>query len=204
MMWNLLNPDQLALVREDRSRVTHAFAESLRFAPPAQMIMRQPSEDVEVSGGTIPAGATVVCLIAAANRDPRKYSDPDRFDITPPGPQLRDRVQRRRQPHRVPRSAGTSRRRDAGEGRGRDGDHQLLDAMDDIELLEPPPVVGVFARHPELEGALHARVLIHPARRSPRGRRAADPRRSARSRSPYPTCRPSPRVHPGGAGGAAS
>lgn len=79
---NLLqHPDQLEAVRRDRSLIPRAFAETLRYSPPVHMIMRQPSEDVTVSGGTIPAGSTVTCLIGAANRDPARYSDPDRFDI---------------------------------------------------------------------------------------------------------------------------
>ncbi|AUA08492.1 Pulcherriminic acid synthase [Streptomyces malaysiensis subsp. malaysiensis] len=45
------------------------------------MIFRQLREDVEVSGGTIPAGATVTCLIGAANRDESRYADPDTFNI---------------------------------------------------------------------------------------------------------------------------
>jgi pulcherriminic acid synthase len=45
------------------------------------MIMRQPAEDVTVSGGTIPAGSTVTALIGAANRDEHRYREPDRFDI---------------------------------------------------------------------------------------------------------------------------
>ncbi|MEV6940292.1 cytochrome P450, partial [Streptomyces sp. NPDC051132] len=79
---NLLdNPDQLAAVRADRSLIPAAFAETLRYTPPVQMIMRQSATDVEVTGGTIPAGATVTCLIGAANRDERRFRDPDRFDI---------------------------------------------------------------------------------------------------------------------------
>jgi pulcherriminic acid synthase len=79
---NLLeNPDQLAAVREDRDLVPAAFAETLRYSPPVHMIMRQPSEDVEFSGGVVPAGSTVTCLIGAANRDPERYADPDRFTV---------------------------------------------------------------------------------------------------------------------------
>lgn len=79
---NLLqHPDQLEAVRRDRSLIPRAFAETLRYSPPVHMIMRQPSEDVTVSGGTIPAGSTVTCLIGAANRDPGRYSHPDRFDV---------------------------------------------------------------------------------------------------------------------------
>jgi cytochrome P450 len=75
------HPDQLAAVRADRGLVARAFAETLRYSPPVHMIMRQPAEDVTVSGGTIPAGSTVTCLIGAANRDPRRFTDPDAFDI---------------------------------------------------------------------------------------------------------------------------
>jgi pulcherriminic acid synthase len=79
---NLLrHPDQLEAVRRDRGLIAPAFAETLRYTPPVHMIMRQPSENVTVSGGTIPAGSTVTCLIGAANRDPARFADPGRFDI---------------------------------------------------------------------------------------------------------------------------
>ncbi|WP_329018147.1 cytochrome P450 [Streptomyces sp. NBC_01601] len=77
----LAHPDQLAAVRADHSLIPRAFAETLRFTPPVHMIMRQSATEVELSGGTIPAGVTVTCLIGAANRDENRYRDPDRFDI---------------------------------------------------------------------------------------------------------------------------
>ncbi|MCI0383667.1 cytochrome P450 [Streptomyces sp. CNQ085] len=77
----LAHPEQFAAVREDRSLIDRAFAETLRYTPPVHMIMRQTARDVEVGGGTIPAGATVTCLIGAANRDPDHYKEPDSFDI---------------------------------------------------------------------------------------------------------------------------
>ncbi|MFD8591078.1 cytochrome P450 [Streptomyces sp. NPDC059637] len=77
----LAHPEQLAAVREDRSLIPRAFAETLRYAPPVHMIMRQPAEDVTLSGGTIPAGSTVTCLIGAANRDENRFADPDSFNI---------------------------------------------------------------------------------------------------------------------------
>lgn len=77
----LLHPDQLAAVREDRSLIDRAFAETLRYTPPVHMIMRQTAEEVTLSGGTVPAGATVTCLIGAANRDGDRFADPDTFDI---------------------------------------------------------------------------------------------------------------------------
>ena len=79
---NLLqHPDQLAAVRADRSLIGPALAETLRYSPPVHMIMRQPAADVTLSGGTIPAGSTVTCLIGAANRDGSRYAHPERFDI---------------------------------------------------------------------------------------------------------------------------
>jgi pulcherriminic acid synthase len=79
---NLLqHPDQLAAVYEDHALIDDAFAETLRHSPPVHMIMRQAKEDLELQGVTIPAGSTITCLLAAANRDPRKFADPDTFDI---------------------------------------------------------------------------------------------------------------------------
>ncbi len=77
----LAHPDQLAAVQADRGLIPAAFAETLRYSPPVHMIMRHSAEEVEVSGGTIPPGATVTCLIGAANRDASRYRDPERFDI---------------------------------------------------------------------------------------------------------------------------
>ena len=45
------------------------------------MVPRRTSAAVEVSGGWLPAEAEVMCFLGAANRDPRRYPDPDRFDI---------------------------------------------------------------------------------------------------------------------------
>ena len=82
-MWMRLleNPEQLRAVREDRSLIRTAFAEALRHTPAVLMIMREASEDVEFHGVTIPAGATVTLMLAAANRDPRKFSAPETFNI---------------------------------------------------------------------------------------------------------------------------
>ncbi|GGZ55426.1 cytochrome P450 [Streptomyces inusitatus] len=77
----LAHPEQLAAVREDRSLIDRAFAETLRYTPPVHMIMRQTAAEVTVSGGVIPAGSTVTCLIGSANRDGERYRDPDSFDI---------------------------------------------------------------------------------------------------------------------------
>ena len=79
---NLLqNPEQLAAVYEDHTLIDDAFAETLRHSPMVHMVMRQATEDLELQGVSIPAGATITCMLGAANRDPRKFADPDRFDI---------------------------------------------------------------------------------------------------------------------------
>lgn len=77
----LAHPDQLAAVQQDRTLIDRAFAETLRFTPPVHMIMRQTAKDVTLSGGTVPAGATVTCLIGSANRDESRYADADSFNI---------------------------------------------------------------------------------------------------------------------------
>lgn len=77
----LAHPEQLAAVRADRSLIDRAFAETLRCTPPVHMIMRQTAREVVLSGGTVPAGATVTCLIGSANRDGDRYTDPDTFNI---------------------------------------------------------------------------------------------------------------------------
>ncbi|NLU68339.1 cytochrome P450 [Streptomyces sp. HNM0574] len=80
----LEHPAQLAAVREDRTLIGPALAETLRRTPPVQMIMREAAADVTLSGGTVPAGSTVNCLIGAANRDPERFTDPDVFDLHRP------------------------------------------------------------------------------------------------------------------------
>lgn len=63
--------------------------EILRFDPPLHLFTRYALEDVEVFGHRFRTGDTVGCLLAAANRDPARFPDPDRFDpARPPGPQL--------------------------------------------------------------------------------------------------------------------
>ena len=55
--------------------------EVLRYDSPVQVVYRQATQDVELAGGKVPAGATVLVLLGAANRDERKFPDPDRFEV---------------------------------------------------------------------------------------------------------------------------
>src|SRR5690606_14317832 len=57
-----------------------AVEECLRFDPPFQSLARRAAEDVEISGQLIRENDTVWCWIAAANRDPARFPDPERFD----------------------------------------------------------------------------------------------------------------------------
>jgi cytochrome P450 len=76
-----LFPEQYQLVRNDRSLVRAAFEESLRWDSPSRMAGRIAMRDVEIDGVTIPKGERCGLMFAAANRDPRKWQDPDRFDV---------------------------------------------------------------------------------------------------------------------------
>ena len=86
LLGNLLDrladrPEEWAALRSDPARVEAAIEESLRADSPAQMIMRRTREAVEMGGVTIPAGDLVMVYLAAANRDPAKWSDPANFEV---------------------------------------------------------------------------------------------------------------------------
>lgn len=80
----LANPEVLEEVRNDRSLIPQAIEEALRFEPPLLFVLRTAIEDVEVEDVTIPGGCAVGVSIAAANRDPARWADPDVFDIHRP------------------------------------------------------------------------------------------------------------------------
>ncbi len=81
MVGLLCNPDQLEAVNQDRSLMTAAVEESLRWETPLVGIGRTAIADEVVDGVEIPAGAAVNISLGCANRDPSKFEDPDRFDI---------------------------------------------------------------------------------------------------------------------------
>jgi hypothetical protein len=82
-------PQQAARVRADRSLVPTAIEESLRFLSPFAALGRATNRDVEIGGKAVPADQALMVWIAAANRDPRQFSDPDTFDVTRhPNPHL--------------------------------------------------------------------------------------------------------------------
>jgi cytochrome P450 len=78
----LLHPDQLELLLRDGDLASGVVDEVLRFEPPALWTSRYATEDIVVGSAVIPRGANVLFSSVAANRDPSRYSEPDRFDIT--------------------------------------------------------------------------------------------------------------------------
>lgn len=85
----LHHPEQLALLRDRPELIGSAVEELLRFEGPAKLSIRQATTDLELRGRTIEAGQRVLLLHAAANRDPARFPDPERLDITrQPNPHL--------------------------------------------------------------------------------------------------------------------
>lgn len=77
----LEHPGQLAELRADPDLVPDAVEELLRYLAVADIFYRYATEDLELGGETIPAGSTVVVSLLAANRDPRRFDDPDTLDV---------------------------------------------------------------------------------------------------------------------------
>jgi len=76
-----LFPEQYQALRRDPSLTRAAFEESLRWDSPSRMAGRIATRDIEIDGYVIPNGERCGLMFAAANRDPRKWTDPERFDL---------------------------------------------------------------------------------------------------------------------------
>ncbi len=72
---------QFDALYKDRSLFPQAFEEVVRWEPPVTVILRRVTRDTELAGVPLEAGADMALLIGAANRDERKYDDPDRYDM---------------------------------------------------------------------------------------------------------------------------
>lgn len=75
------NPDVQQLLRKDRSRIPNFIEETLRLESPVKGDFRLSRVPTAVGGVEMPAGTTVMVLQGAANRDPRRFDEPDRFDL---------------------------------------------------------------------------------------------------------------------------
>ena len=74
-------PDQRTEVIEDRQLIPNVIEETLRFEPTGHAVARYVTTDVEFHGQVVPAGSAISLLVASANRDERRWTDPKRFDI---------------------------------------------------------------------------------------------------------------------------
>jgi cytochrome P450 len=79
--WAWRSPDERAKPFADPGRIPDWVEETLRYDTSSQFIVRTATEDVPRHGGVIPAGGRVVLMLGSANRDPRVFSDPDRYDL---------------------------------------------------------------------------------------------------------------------------
>jgi cytochrome P450 len=75
------HPEQWQSMQNDRSKISAAFEELLRYEGPTQYQVRSAQRDVTAHGTTIPAGSAVLLINGSACRDERFFQDPDRFDI---------------------------------------------------------------------------------------------------------------------------
>jgi cytochrome P450 len=81
MLALLAHPDQTEQLWADPTLIPGALEEALRYDPPAQTNIRRAAVDTSIAGHDIPADSLVVLLIGSANRDLRKFPDPDRLEI---------------------------------------------------------------------------------------------------------------------------
>ncbi len=77
----LRDPALQERVRSDRTRVAPFLHEILRWESPVAMLLREATEDTEIRGVEIAKGTNILCSIASANRDERRFADPDAIDI---------------------------------------------------------------------------------------------------------------------------
>ncbi len=75
------HPAELTKLRANLALVPVMIEEVLRYRSPGQAMFRATKRDVELGGTTIPAGKMVLVLVGAANRDPKQFAEPNRFDI---------------------------------------------------------------------------------------------------------------------------
>ena len=84
-LWALLaHPQQLEAVLADLSLLPGVIEETLRWESPVQTATRHITHDVMIAGVTLRAGEVLQCMLGAANRDPRYFDEPERFDLRRP------------------------------------------------------------------------------------------------------------------------
>jgi cytochrome P450 len=149
----LRNPDALARLKREPAWVIPVVEELLRFEPPVQYLPNRAAlEDITINGATIPKGSQLTLLTAAANRDPDRFTDPDRFDPDRPDNQHL--------------GFGSGVHYCFGAPLARLEVHQALIALasrlDNPRLIQDPPP---YRPSPVLRGPLHLRIA-YDARRA--------------------------------------
>jgi cytochrome P450 len=82
LLWLLANnPDQWELLRSRTSLIPRAIHEAIRLESPVQFFSRVATEDTEIDGAPIKAGSRIFVIYASANRDPRRFENPEQFQI---------------------------------------------------------------------------------------------------------------------------
>lgn len=119
--------DIQALLREDRSRITAFVEETLRTESPVKSHFRMARTPTSIGDVEIPAGATVMLLPGASNRDGRKFEEPDEFRIDRPN--VREHVAFGRGPHSCPGAP-------LARAEGRISLNRILDRMSEIAICE--------------------------------------------------------------------
>lgn len=145
----LQHPDQLQRLRDDPSLIGTTVEEILRYDGPVHVTGRIPTEDIEVGGRVFTKGSQIVALLAAANRDPEEYPEPDRFDIG-------------RDPnHHLTFSKGIHHCLGAALARleGQQAIGRLVERFPDIELVTTEPT---YRDHVVLRGLKELQVDLHP------------------------------------------
>src|SRR6478735_11679043 len=84
MLTLLRNPEQMSELRVDRALLPGAVEELLRYESPSQHTARLAPDDVVLGGQTIRKRQAVIAVMAAGNRDPERFPDPDRVDFDRP------------------------------------------------------------------------------------------------------------------------
>jgi cytochrome P450 len=82
MLTLLRHPSEFERLRNDLTLIPSAVEELLRYESPSQQTARLAPEDVELGGRPIRKRQAVIAVMAAANRDPERFADPDRLDLT--------------------------------------------------------------------------------------------------------------------------
>lgn len=124
----LENPGEMQRLRDDPALTDAAVEEILRYQSPVQMDGRRTVADLDLNGVTIPAGEWVLTFLGAANRDPERFEDPERFRI----------VDRKTPPLSFATGIHYCLGASLARLEGRVVFRRLLDRFSEIELLEAP------------------------------------------------------------------